>query len=117
MRIRVQGTAVVQNIGSLTLWQWNLGHILNFSSGAIINRCTFSGLARVGFSGLPFLGQDPFYVSFWLFDESLDLFVLFILFGGLFFRHEGALKMAQNKMKNCAKSRSSRWTNALKPIT
>ena len=97
MRIRVQGTAVVQNIGSLTLWQWNLGHILNFSSGAIINRCTFSGLARVGFSGLPFLGQDPFCVSFWLFDESLDLFVLFILFGGLFFVMRALLKWRKIK--------------------
>ena len=46
----------------------------------------------------------PFSVSIWLFDESRDLFVLFILFGGLFLRDEGALKMAQNKIKNCAKS-------------
>lgn len=98
---RCSGRVRQFRIGSLTLWQWNLGHILNFHDFQVPLYFLLPGWPLFGFT---LFRVRPFSVSIWLFDESQDLFVLFILFGGLFFRDEGALKMAQNKMKNCAKS-------------
>ena len=100
MRILLAGfgssESAVWRFGSGTWATFELGR----SSGAI---CTF-------FPGWPLFGftlfrARPFFLSlFGCLDDSPDLVVLFILDGGLSQSDEGALKMAQNKIKNCAKS-------------